>query len=81
MEIDLAGRTAFISGSTQGIGRAIAAGLAAAGATVWINGRDEEKVASVASSLGVSGVAADVASASGAERVFEAVPVDRKSVV
>ena len=74
MEIDLSGRTAFISGSTQGIGLAIATGLARAGASVWINGRDEEKVASVASSLGVSGVAADVASASGAERVFEAVP-------
>jgi NAD(P)-dependent dehydrogenase (short-subunit alcohol dehydrogenase family) len=74
MEIDLSGRTAFISGSTQGIGLAIATGLARAGASVWINGRDEEKVASAASSLGVSGVAADVASASGAERVFEAVP-------
>ena len=74
MEIDLSGRTAFISGSTQGIGLAIAAGLSRAGATVWINGRDEEKVARAASSLGVSGVAADVASASGAERVFEAVP-------
>ena len=44
MEIDLSGRTAFISGSTQGIGLAIAAGLAGAGASVWINGRDEEKV-------------------------------------
>jgi hypothetical protein len=33
MDIDLSGRTAFVSGSTQGIGRAIAAGLARAAAT------------------------------------------------
>jgi len=57
MEIDLSGRTAFISGSTQGIGRAIAAGLASAGADVWINGRDEDKVARVSAELGASGVA------------------------
>jgi NAD(P)-dependent dehydrogenase (short-subunit alcohol dehydrogenase family) len=34
---DLRGRSAFVSGSTQGIGRAIAAGLAAAGAAVTVN--------------------------------------------
>jgi len=45
MDIDLSGRTAFISGSTQGIGRAIAAKLAGAGAAVTINGRDEARPA------------------------------------
>jgi NAD(P)-dependent dehydrogenase (short-subunit alcohol dehydrogenase family) len=74
MEIDLSGRTAFISGSTQGIGHAIAAGLVAAGATVWVNGREEEKVARVAGELGAAGVAADVATADGAARVFDALP-------
>ena len=44
MEIDLTGRTAFISGSTQGIGRAIAARLARCGAHTTINGRDEARV-------------------------------------
>ena len=45
MIIDLAGRKAVVSGSTGGIGRAIAEGLARAGASVVINGRGEERVA------------------------------------
>ncbi|TXS52458.1 SDR family NAD(P)-dependent oxidoreductase [Streptomyces sp. t39] len=40
MQITLDGRTALVTGSTQGIGAAIAAGLAAAGARVAVNGRD-----------------------------------------
>ncbi|MFE7383334.1 SDR family NAD(P)-dependent oxidoreductase [Streptomyces zhihengii] len=40
MQIDLGGKTALVAGSTQGIGAAIAAGLAAAGARVAVNGRD-----------------------------------------
>ena len=72
MDIDLSGRRAFISGSTQGIGRAIAAKLAGCGAAVTINGRDEAKVRAVAGELGVEGVAADVSTAAGAQRVFGA---------
>ena len=63
MDIDLSGRRAFISGSTQGIGRAIAAQLAGCGAAVTINGRDAAKVSAVAEELGVEGVAADVSTA------------------
>ena len=44
MRLDLSGRTALVTGSTQGIGLAIATGLAAAGARVAINGRDRDKV-------------------------------------
>jgi NAD(P)-dependent dehydrogenase (short-subunit alcohol dehydrogenase family) len=44
MRLDLGGRTALVTGSTQGIGLAIATGLAAAGARVAINGRDRDKV-------------------------------------
>ncbi|MBE2316599.1 SDR family oxidoreductase [Solirubrobacter sp. CPCC 204708] len=74
MEIDLTGRRAFISGSTQGIGRAIAAKLAACGAAVTINGRDESKVQAVADELGVDGIAADVSTAEGAQAVLAALP-------
>jgi gluconate 5-dehydrogenase len=44
---DLQGRLALVTGSSQGIGLALAQGLAAHGATVVINGRDREKIATV----------------------------------
>src|SRR6478735_11987031 len=44
MKIDLAGKTALITGSTSGIGHAVAKGLAAAGAAVVVNGRTQGKV-------------------------------------
>ena len=44
MRIDLAGKTAIVTGSTAGIGFAIASGLAAAGAEVVLTGRSQEKL-------------------------------------
>jgi len=49
---DLSGRTAVITGSSQGIGFALAHGLLQSGATIVLNGRDESKLARAAESLG-----------------------------
>ncbi|MCV9962549.1 SDR family oxidoreductase [Pararhizobium sp. BT-229] len=48
---DLKGRRALVTGSSQGIGLALAIGLQAAGATVVLNGRDGEKLATAADSF------------------------------
>jgi len=45
---DLTGRTALVTGSSQGIGFALAKGLAEAGAKVVLNGRDEAKLSAAA---------------------------------
>jgi 3-oxoacyl-[acyl-carrier protein] reductase len=61
--IDLTGKTAFVTGSTRGIGRAIAQALYDSGAKVAVVGRDAERARSVAAALGerATGVACDVA--------------------
>ena len=50
--IDLAGKTAFVTGSTRGIGRAVAGALHQAGAKVAIVGRDRARAEAVAAELG-----------------------------
>lgn len=49
---NLKGRRALITGSSQGIGFALAKGLAAAGAQIVLNGRDESKLAAASAELG-----------------------------
>ena len=49
---DLSGRLALVTGSSQGIGYAIAAGLIEAGARVVLNGRNRESLSAAESSLG-----------------------------
>ncbi|PZR00782.1 MAG: gluconate 5-dehydrogenase [Cereibacter sphaeroides] len=56
---DLTGRRALITGSSQGIGLALARGLAIAGAEVVLNGRDREKLIKAAEKLGVGHLAFD----------------------
>ncbi len=61
MHIDLTSRVAVVTGSTRGIGRAIAASLAAAGATVAVVGRDLDRArASAAEIEGAHAFACDV---------------------
>jgi len=67
--IDLTGKSAFVTGSTRGIGLAVARALHAAGAKVAIVGRDVERARAVAAELGdrTVGVACDVAQAAQVE--------------
>jgi NAD(P)-dependent dehydrogenase (short-subunit alcohol dehydrogenase family) len=64
----LAGRTALVTGSTRGIGRAIAEALAAAGARVAVNSRDAAAARAVAEEIGAGavGLAADLGRAEAA---------------
>lgn len=53
---DLTGKRALVTGSSQGIGLALARGMAAAGAAIVLNGRDEVKLAAAANALRDEGV-------------------------
>jgi NAD(P)-dependent dehydrogenase (short-subunit alcohol dehydrogenase family) len=81
MKINLSGKTALVTGSTSGIGHAVARGLAAAGADVVVNGRTPAKVDAAAAAIGkaapgakVRGVAADVSTAGGCKTLVAALP-------
>ncbi len=56
---DLTGQRALITGSSQGIGLALARGLAAAGATIVLNGRDAAKLETAAQTLTADGAHVD----------------------
>ena len=81
MDLELGKRRALITGSTAGIGYAIARGLAAEGAQVVITGRTQESVDGALARLrkefpqvAAEGIAADCATAAGAETVFARAP-------
>jgi len=78
MKIDLTGRVAVVSGASAGIGRAIAEGLAEAGADVVVGSRREDVIRRAAAEIAAEtgrkavGVAADVARPEGVERLLGA---------
>lgn len=81
MDLQLKGKTAFISGSTQGIGFAIAENLLKEGASVVINGRSEAKVADAVQRLqglfpgeNVSGIAADFSKVEEIDQLLQNLP-------
>lgn len=81
MKIELNGKTAVVSGSTGGIGFAVARHLAESGARVVINGRTPERVQSAVQKLMAEfpsakamGVAADLATAQGCDTLIKAIP-------
>jgi 3-oxoacyl-[acyl-carrier protein] reductase len=73
--IDLSAHVAVVTGSTRGIGHAIALALHGAGAKVAIVGRDLARAQAIAAGLGdrAVGVACDVADAAQVEQAFAAV--------
>jgi len=81
MDLQLNGKRALITGSTVGIGFAIAKALAEEGVQVAVNGRTEERVseaqrriATETSNARIGGVAADLSSPDGVTKVIEACP-------
>ncbi|MFC0243513.1 SDR family NAD(P)-dependent oxidoreductase [Rhodopseudomonas telluris] len=81
MHIDLSGKTALVTGSTAGIGHAIAKGLAATGANVVVNGRSQGKVDQAIAAVKkaakggtITGVAADVSTAEGCASLVQVQP-------
>ncbi|OCG75513.1 SDR family NAD(P)-dependent oxidoreductase [Microbacterium sediminis] len=84
MDLELRGKTAFVSGSTQGIGFAIASALAAEGVRVIVNGRSAERVGDAVERLRAAhpgadhaGVAADFSRPEDVARLLDALePVD-----
>ncbi|HEV8592278.1 MAG TPA: SDR family oxidoreductase, partial [Pyrinomonadaceae bacterium] len=80
MNLKLIGKTALITGSTAGIGLAIAESLVAEGANVILNGRTRERVEGAVQTVKsgvenarVSGVVADLSTAEGAEKVINGI--------
>jgi NAD(P)-dependent dehydrogenase (short-subunit alcohol dehydrogenase family) len=81
MDLKLQGKSALVSGSTAGIGLAIAQTLAQEGASVIVNGRSESRVTQAIAKIKQStpeakviGVVADAATKAGVEQIFEQVP-------
>jgi NAD(P)-dependent dehydrogenase (short-subunit alcohol dehydrogenase family) len=75
MDLELKGKTALVTGSTAGIGLAIATALAKEGAAVIVNGRTQARVDTAMRESGAAhGITSDLATAAGARAVIEKFP-------
>jgi NAD(P)-dependent dehydrogenase (short-subunit alcohol dehydrogenase family) len=75
MNLELNGKSALVTGSTAGIGLAIATALAKEGAAVIVNGRTQERVDNAMKQSGAThGIAADLGTEAGARTLAEAFP-------
>jgi NAD(P)-dependent dehydrogenase (short-subunit alcohol dehydrogenase family) len=82
MNLQLDGKRALVSGSTAGIGLAIAIGLAKEGASVIVNGRTQARVDEAIAKVkvtatkrdAITGVAADLGTDDGAKKLFGVFP-------
>lgn len=81
MELGLAGKTALVTGSTKGIGKAIAQELAKEGANVIINGRNSQVVGEVIDEIKTlfpqtipQAAAFDLSNADERQKLFDAYP-------
>jgi 3-oxoacyl-[acyl-carrier protein] reductase len=70
MDLGLEGRTALVTGGTRGIGHAIARALVRDGARVAVVARSVPGLEAAERELGVTGIAADLATEEGCERAF-----------
>ena len=80
MDLKLTGKIALVTGSTAGIGFAIAKSLASEGAHVYVNGRTQERVDAAVAAIRshaatrVDGIAADFSGSAGAGALVAKLP-------
>src|SRR5262245_29601627 len=72
MDLQLKGKRALVTGSSAGLGEAIAKQLASEGVTVIVHGRNRERTRAVADAIGAEFVLGDLAADAGADDVARA---------